>query len=168
MSCRPVLLMGVQMVILEDTRQQAGKHKNIEAYFKRTGIQVERCCLYVGDYAIANDQSRAVDTKQDVLEIAKDIMSGDHERFRAECERANNAGIRLLILIEETLPEGGLKAWRSPKDGRGRPLTTVQGAALRKAMLTMTLKYGVRFRFCDARQTGRIIAEYLAEGVLPE
>ncbi len=156
------------MVILEDTRQQAGKHKNIESYFSRAGIQIERCCLYVGDYAIANDQSRAVDTKQDVLEIAKDIMSGDHERFRSECERANNAGIKLLILIEEALPDGGLNSWQSPKDGRGRPLTTVQGAALRKAMLTMTLKYGVRFRFCDARQTGRLIAEYLAEGVLPE
>lgn len=155
------------MVILEDTRQQEGKHKNIQNYFSRAGIQVERCCLYVGDYAIANDQSRAVDTKQDVLEIAKDIMSSDHERFQRECQRAKEAGIRLLVLIEEELPEGGLIQWQSPKDSRGRALTAVKGESLRRAMLTMTVKYGVRFRFCDARQTGRIIAEYLAEGVLP-
>lgn len=155
------------MVILEDTRQQEGKHKNIENYFSKAGIQVERCCLYVGDYAIANDQSRAVDTKQDVLEIAKDILSSDHERFKRECSRAQEAGIKLLILIEEVLPDGGLVNWKPPKDSLGRALSTVKGETLRRAMLTMTVKYGVRFRFCDSRQTGRIIAEYLAEGVLP-
>lgn len=155
------------MIILEDTRQQAGKHDNIEAHFKKANITVERCCLYVGDYAIANDQSRAVDTKQDVLEIAKDIMSKDHERFRSECERANNAGIKLLVLIEEILPDGGLARWESPKNAKGKALTSISGESLRRAMLTMTIKYGVRFRFCDPRQTGRIITEYLAEGVLP-
>lgn len=160
-------LVVVNLVILEDTRQQDGKHKNIESYFSKAGITVERCCLYVGDYAIANDMSRAVDTKQDVLEIAKDVLSSDHDRFRRECERAMAAGIKLLILIEETLPDGGLVSWKAPKDARGRALSTVKGETLRRAMLTMTVKYGVRFRFCDSRKTGRIIAEYLAEGVLP-
>lgn len=155
------------MVILEDTRQQEGKHRNVDAYFRAKGITVERCCLYVGDYAVANDQSRAVDTKQDVLEIAKDIMSKDHERFQKECSRAQDAGIKLLVLIEETLPEGGLVNWVSPKDSRGRALTSVKGTALKRAMLTMTIKYGVKFRFCDSHDTGRIIVEYLAEGVLP-
>lgn len=154
-------------MILCDTRQQAGKHKNIDAYFAKAGIETERCALYVGDYAIANDQKRSVDTKQDVLELAKDIMSSDHERFRAECLRAKNAGIQLLVLVEEILPEGGLSAWQSPSDSKGRPLTKVNGESLRRALLTMTAKYGVRFRFCDSRQTGRLIVEYLTEGVLP-
>lgn len=155
------------MIILEDTRQQAGKHKNIQSYFDKTGIKYERCALYAGDYAIANDMSRAVDTKQDVLELAKDILSSDHERFRSECARADAAGIRLLILVEEVLPNGGLSAWQSPMDSKGRPLTTVKGETLKRAMMTMTAKYGVRFRFCDARQTGRLIVEYLMEGCLP-
>lgn len=155
------------MIVLEDTRQQPGKHRNIDSYFKKTGIQVERCCLYVGDYAIANDQGRAVDTKQDVLEIAKDILSSDHARFRAECERADKAGIRLLILIEEVLPDGGLVNWKAPMDSRGKLLTNAQGETLKRAMLTMTMKYGVRFRFCDARQTGRLLVEYLTEGIMP-
>ena len=154
-------------MILCDTRQQAGKHLNIDKYFERIGIETERCALYVGDYAIANDQKRSVDTKQDVLELAKDIMSSDHERFKNECLRAKNAGIQLLVLIEEVLPEGGLSAWQSPSDSRGKPLTKVNGESLRRAMLTMTVKYGVRFRFCDSRQTGRLIVEYLTEGVLP-
>ena len=108
-----------------------------------------------------------MDTKQDVLEISKDIMSSDHDRFQRECVRAMEAGIKLLVLIEETLPEGGLASWKSPTDKYGKPLTAVKGDSLRRAMLTMTMKYGVRFRFCDARQTGRLIVEYLTEGVLP-
>ena len=155
------------MIILEDTRQQAGKHKNIQSYFQKTGIRFERCALYVGDYAIASDQSRAVDTKQDVLELSKDILSSDHERFRDECARANDAGIKLLILVEEVLPDGGLSNWRSPVNAEGRPLSSVKGETLRRAMLTMTAKYGVRFRFCDSRQTGRLIVDYLVEGLLP-
>lgn len=153
-------------MILCDTRQQAGKHRNVDNYFRQAGIQTDRCALYVGDYALANDQRRAVDTKQDVVELIKDVYQ-DHERFRNECLRAKEAGIQLLILIEEVLPEGGLSAWQSPKNTRGQPFTTANPETLRRAMLTMTLKYGVRFRFCKPSDTGRIIAEYLAEGVLP-
>lgn len=155
-------------MILCDTRQQIGKHKNIDSYFEKTGISSERCALYVGDYVIANEQKRAVDTKQDVMELAKDIMSEDHDRFKRECIRAMEAGIQLLVLVEEVLPSGGLSAWQSPSDSKGKALTRIKGESLRRAMLTMTAKYGVKFRFCDARQTGRLIVEYLAEGVLPK
>ena len=155
------------MLILEDTRQQAGKHRNITKYFDKAGIPWARQALYVGDYTIASDGSRAVDTKQDVIELAGNILSADHERFQAECKRASEAGIALLVLIEERLPEGGLAAWRSPTDAGGRPLTRANPETLRRAMLTMRAKYGVRFRFCDARSTGRLLVEYLAEGIIP-
>ena len=154
------------MILLEDTRQQAGKHKNLDSYFKRTGVQVERCALYVGDYAFANDMRRAVDTKSGVMELMMD-MHQDHERFAAECERAQRAGIGLLILIEEVLPEGGLAAWVAPKNRFGQSLTKASPETLRRALHTMTAKYGVRFRFCSPNSTGRHIIEYLTEGVLP-
>ena len=154
-------------MILCDTRQQAGKHANIERYFEQAGIQTDRCALYVGDYALANEQGRAVDTKQDVLELVHDVMSHDHERFVRECIRARDAGIKLLVLVEETLPDGGLSAWQSPVNTKGEPFTKVKGESLRRALMTMTVKYGVKFRFCDPRQTGRLIVEYLAEGALP-
>lgn len=154
-------------MILCDTRQQAGKHVNIDSYFKQIGVQTDRHALYVGDYALANCQSRAVDTKQDVLELSKDIMSSDHDRFKRECIRAQDAGIQLLILTEEVLPQGGLSEWQSPTNSKGVPLTKVKGESLRRALLTMTAKYGVRFRFCHPMQTGRLIVEYLTEGVLP-
>ena len=155
-------------MILCDTRQQAGKHKNIDKYLRDKGIDTDRCALYVGDYAIANEQGRAVDTKQDVLELIQNIISADHERFARECERAKLAGIRLLVLIEEPLPAGGLEAWEAPRAANGKPMTQVSGETLKRAMLTMTAKYGVKFRFCAAKDTGRVLVEYLTEGALPK
>lgn len=153
-------------MILEDTRQQAGKHNNVERYLAQTGIPWARQALYVGDYILAHDGRRAVDTKQNVLELIHDIASSDHERFARECERARDAGIRLLILTEEQLPPAGLNAWESPKNKQGRALTMMKPETLRRAMITMSAKYGVQFRFCDARSTGRLVVEYLTLGTL--
>jgi len=99
--------------VLEDTRQREGKHKNIKAYLDKAGIRMERCALFVGDYVIAHDQSVAVDTKMDVRELAMDVYQ-DHDRFVRECKRAQDAGIQLIVLVEEALPGGRLDKWVPP------------------------------------------------------
>ena len=155
------------MTLLEDSRQQAGKHRNIELYCKRHGIELVRQKLDVGDYAFP-DGRISVDTKQDLLEISKDIMSRDHRRFRAECQRAMDMGIQLIVLIEDMPPFGEVDLWQVPifkgsnKYHRyGEPMTLVNPAALKKAMMTMTVKYGVKFRFCNRRETPRKVIRYL-------
>lgn len=148
------------MVLLEDTRNQIGKHRNIEAYCRMTGIEIIRQALLVGDYMIANQGAISVDTKQDVRELAMDIFQ-EHRRFRDECERAQKCGITLIVLTEETLPGGRLDNWIPPVDRQGKPLCRFDPKVLRKALLTMQEKYGVKFRFCDGRSTGRILIEYL-------
>ena len=155
------------MLLYEDSRQQAGKHKNIYLYCQRHGIEIVRKKLEVGDYMI-HGSNISVDTKQDMLEISKDIMSNDHRRFRAECQRAVEMGIQLIVLIEETVPFGQVDLWEVPifKSSNqyhhyGEPMTLVRPAALKKAMLTMTEKYGVKFRYCQRRQTPRQVIKYL-------
>ena len=148
------------MVLLEDTRNQVGKHANIHAYCEKTGIEIIRQAMCVGGYAIANRHDICVDTKQDVKELAMDVFQ-EHRRFREECERAQRCGIQLIVLVEETLPGGRLDNWRSPQGRDGRPLALFDPAILRKAMITMQEKYGVKFRFCDGRSTGRVLIEYL-------
>lgn len=148
------------MVLLEDTRNQIGKHRNIEAYCRMKGIEIIRQALLVGDYMIANQGAVSVDTKQDVRELAMDVFQ-EHRRFRDECERAQKCGITLIVLVEETLPGGRLENWRSPVGRDGRPICRFDPKTLRKAMITMQEKYGVKFRFCDGRSTGRILMEYL-------
>lgn len=161
------------MILLEDTRQQAGKHKNIDLYCKRHGIKVVRKCLSVGDYMLSEDGENpsgfvSVDTKMDLLEISKDIMSIDHRRFRAQCERSKDMGIQLIVLIEEVPPFGMVDLWEVPRwrtsnqwHRYGDPMTRVNPRALRKAMETMTGKYGVKFRFCTRRQSPVRVIKYL-------
>ena len=134
------------MVLYEDTRQQAGKHKNVHLYCQKAGIKIIRQALNVGDYQIAGKGDVSVDTKMGVLELAGNVFQ-EHERFRAECLRAQECGIQLIILVEELLPGGRLDLWRPPI-----------------GMITMQKEYGVKFRFCDGRSTGKQIIEYL-EGV---
>lgn len=157
------------MVLYEDTRNQVGKHKNIEAYCKRKNIDIVRQKLEVGDYMLDPVNGRiSVDTKQDLMEICKDIMSVDHRRFRSECIRAKELGIKLFILVEELPPYGRVDMWEVPvwKNSNewhkyGDPMTRVEPRTLRKAMETMTGKYGVEFRFCTRRQSPQRVIKYL-------
>lgn len=148
------------MVLFEDSRQQPGKHKNIESYCKQQGIEIIRQALCVGDYMISNRGDIVVDTKYGVRELAMDCFQ-DHERFRDECERAQRCGIKLIVLTEETLPHGRLDHWRSPLGRDGLPACKFDPAVLRKVLITMQDKYDVSFRFCDGRSTGKLLIEYL-------
>ena len=153
------------MILLEDTRNQVGKHKNIEQYCSRNGIQLVRKCLSVGDYMVSEDGVNpatdiSVDTKQDLLELSKNIMSSDNRRLRLECQRAVDLGIQLVFLIEEVPPFGKVDLWDVPRwrssnrwHRYGDPMTLVDPKTLRKAMITMVQKYGVRFEFCTRRQS---------------
>lgn len=158
------------MIIIEDTRNQPGKHKNINAYMKKCGHKVIRSKMLVGDYQLANDGSIAIDTKSGVLELIADIYH-QHERFRRECELAKDAGIQLIILTEEVLPDGRLDKWKPPVwksttryHRAGEPMTKADPARLRKAMYTIQERYGVKFRFCDGHSTGKRIIELLTRG----
>ena len=148
------------MVLFEDVRNKPGKHKNIYQYCQKNGIEIIRQCLNVGDYMISNRGDIVCDTKQNVIELAGNVFQ-DHERFRAECERAQRCGIKLIVLVEEVLPDGGLVNWRSPTGKDGLPLVKFNPVVLRKAMITMQEKYNVRFRFCDGRSTGKELISYL-------
>ena len=148
------------MVLYEDTRQQAGKHRNIHVYCEQQGIEIIRQALNVGDYMIAGKGDISVDTKMGVPELASCCFQ-EHERFRDELERAQRCGITLIILTEENLPGGRLENWRSPMGRDGRPRYRFDPTILKKAMITMQDKYGCKFRFCDGRSTGKQLIEYL-------
>lgn len=155
------------MVIIEDTRNQVGKHKRLNRQLAELGHQVVRSKLYVGDYQPARGGSVSIDTKKDMLELAMDLCA-DHKRFRAECERAREAGIRLVILTEELLPTGGIANWKSPtyhtttaSHKAGDPITRVTPEMLYKTIHTMSTRYGVEFHFCHKDETGQVIHRIL-------
>ena len=102
------------------------------------------------------------------MELCKDVMSNDHRRFRAECIRAAEQGIQLIILVEECPPYGMVEYWEPPRwntttefHRKGEPMTKVDPSVFSKALDTMTRKYGVKFRFCTKKQCPSRVIKYL-------
>ena len=151
------------MVIVEDSRNQIGKHKNINAYLKSVGLRVIRSKLIVGDYVIANRQDTSIDTKKDMVEVSQDIFQ-DHKRFRSECELAKDCEIRLVVLIEDNTVGSyeELLQWINPQPNRSA--LTPNGERCFKVMKAMEYTYGVEFQFCKKQDTGKRILEILMEG----
>lgn len=170
------------MIILEDTRQQTGKHDNKASYFKKNGIEVKRTKLYVGDYTLPTNQSICIDTKQDIGELISDLVD-QHDRFRDECIRAQEAGIKLIILVEHdgeycdyrktiwnkpVRKLEDLAQWKNPRafifrGGKQLYPRATKGVTLLKMCSTMQKKYGVEFQFCESGVCGKRIMEILSE-----
>lgn len=151
-------------VILEDTRNKPEKNAHIRKQLESLGYTVERCRLYVGDYTWATDQKICIDTKQDLQEVCGNVTQ-QHERFRDECERAKEAGIQLVILVQEPNIRSiddvpSWFNWRRKKNPKA-----LSGRQLFKIMLTMSQKYGVRWEFTTKNNLGKRIVELLGGGV---
>lgn len=170
------------MLILEDTRQQAQKHDLKHKWFEQNGITIRRQALYVGDYTLPTDQSVCIDTKKDIQELVSDICGKQHERFRNECIRAQEAGIRLIILTEN---RGGhikdniiqptitslaeLHRWKNPRlfifsGGKQKYPRATRGITLQRACMTLKAKYGVDFLFTTPEKSAEKIVELLKGG----
>ena len=147
------------MYLIEDTRQQNGKHDIKHSHFNEMGVRLIRSKLAFGDYTLVPNIS--VDTKANMAEIASNIGS-DHKRFKNECVAARDAGCQLIILVENN--EGitcvnDVHKWVNP-DLIYRP-RAITGERLQKAMQTMSERYGVRFEFCSPEESAGKIIELL-------
>ena len=145
--------------IIEDTRQQAGKHEQKHKHFEAEGVAVIRSKLPVGDYALAPRIS--VDTKAGLYEIAANLCGdfAERQRFTKECKAARMIGCELVVLVENG-------KYNKPRDLIGREIKlksgqTIKGEQLYRAMEITAARYGVRFEFCKPSETGRRILEIL-------
>lgn len=155
-------------VLIEDTRNQPGKHDLKRAWFEENGYTVIRSKLYVGDYAMVGG-TIAVDTKRSIAEVHGNLTA-QHARFRRECVRAMDAGYQLHVLVEN---EHGVSCgadlidWVEPQwsfDRRKRAKRPIDGAVLFRSMATMYRRYGVLFWFCRPEEAGRRVIEILEGG----
>lgn len=148
------------MIIFEDTRNKPEKNVHIRWQLERLGYEVKRTKLYCGDYTLPTNQKICIDTKQDLQEVCGNLTQ-QHERFQAECLRAQEAGIKLIILVQESnikqlsdVP--GWYNWRLKKNPRA-----LNGLKLFKIMHTMSQKYGVEWQFTTKDMCGKRIIELL-------
>ena len=168
------------MIVACDTREQKGAH--VERQLQALGAQTVRTKLYVGDYARLDDMTLCIDRKKDLNEVESNLVH-QHERFRAECIRAKENGIRLVVVVEhghgvETLED--VRAWENPRLKRWeyvrgahehgkltgvriQPHPPASGPRIAAIMETMAARYGVEWAFCEKCRTGNTIMQMLCK-----
>lgn len=150
--------------IIIDTRQQPNKHRLKHSHFEAVGFELVRAKLDYGDYAFPNHKV-AIDTKRNIAELAANVQK-DHERFRRECLRAQEAGGALVILVENTQGVRVLKElarWHEPKwqTKKRRSRYPIQGKRIAETCYTMGHRYGVLFAFCSPHEAGARVLSIL-------
>ncbi len=169
------------MVIQIDTREKPDVIKNIIAEFDRQSVKYFRSKLHVGDYINLDNPRLAIDRKHNLAELCantsdvpkkdstgcfKRYPNGELEtelkRFTDELKRANDIGIKLIVLCEhggkiKTLSD--VANWQNPRL-KESPLA-VSGERLYKKLYMLSKTYNVEFVFCDKKSTGKKIIELL-------
>ena len=148
------------MNIIEDTRQQAGKH--LQKHAAWIDDNVYRCKLPYGDYALPPKVS--VDTKANLEEIASNLCGARKERERVENEEklAKKFGAKLIYLIETDMVSTKtdlLDISITLKSGQ-----IVSGEQLMRAIDQHEHVYGSEFIFCTPEEAGDKVKELLREG----
>ena len=161
------------MIIQQDTRQKLKHHTLKEKWFEDHGIKVVHSKCIVGDYIIPSDGSISVDTKKDIGELYSDLIQ-QHNRFKAECELAQEIGIKLYILVENndnvTCINDIIK-WKNPQYfvwlKRQRQGVKCKAPAsnqqLLKIMYSMERKYDMTFLFCRPMESAEKIVKLLSK-----
>ena len=151
------------MTIQYDTREKQRAIRKIIDTFNKNGVQYFVSKLPVGDYMNLDNPRVYIDRKQSLQELCGNVCQ-QHKRFRAELERANQYGIKLIILCEHGKDINCLEdviKWENPRL-KESPLA-VSGERLYKILYAMGKKYNVDYYFCTKAQTGKEIIRLLSE-----
>lgn len=188
------------MRIISDINQVTGSHKQSNDFNHRKLIYLgHTVCFYplpFGDYIEMSPEiihkltvigaskksvqkkdfdglvKVAVDRKNSLSEVCGNICSHthEHERFRNECIKAQEAGAKFYVLIEDDTCKTveDVFKWNNPrrviwlrKKGPKPKVGPASGPTLAKAMITMEKKYGVKFVFCPKNKAAEKIVELL-------
>ena len=169
----------MSVVLLEDTRNPESKHRNVHEWAEANGVTIIRTKLLVGDYTLPTDQSVCVDTKSGMQEVYSNVVQ-QHERFRRELELALQAGVKLIVLVEEgDVPDlAAVVHWKNPRRERWFRVNAAHKAGklknvkqaktpplssdrLFQMMQTMAERYQCEWKFCGKDRTGAVIWELL-------
>ena len=169
------------MQIQCDTREHSKEWDRIRTQFDKLGVSYFRSKLYVGDYMSLDNPRLVIDRKKDLQEICGNVTQ-QHERFKRELIRAQDAGIRIIILCEhgcgiECLED--IFFWKNPRrkdhmyrNVNGKPKRiylpphkrATSGRQLYRSLSTIQERYNVTFEFCKPSETGQKIVEILSKG----
>ena len=144
------------MVVLVDTREQDTARLRVR--LKDMKCEHERCKLDFGDYSAkvpVNGEwltlNVAIERKMDLDELAQCYCNG-RKRFEREFERAQTAGAKIYLLVENA-------TWEDAYTGNYRSKMSPQ--ALVASILAWLSRYRCQVIFCRQRTSGRLIYDIL-------
>ena len=144
------------MVVLVDTREQDTARLRVR--LKDMKCEYERCKLDFGDYSAkvpVNGEwltlNVAIERKMDLDELAQCYCNG-RKRFEREFERAQTAGAKIYLLVENA-------TWEDAYTGNYRSKMSPQ--ALIASILAWLSRYRCQVIFCRQRTSGRLIYDIL-------
>ena len=144
------------MVVLVDTREQDTARLRVR--LKDMKCEHERCKLDFGDYSAkvpVNGEwltlNVAIERKMDLDELAQCYCNG-RKRFEREFERAQTAGAKIYLLVENA-------TWEDVYTGNYRSKMAPQ--ALVASILAWLSRYRCQVIFCRQRTSGRLIYDIL-------
>lgn len=150
--------------LIIDSREKPKAIGRILGQFDEAGIRYETSKLLFGDYMDYSRPHIVIDRKQNIAELAKNCTR-EHERFRAELERAKATGAQLVLLVEQNRYKSG-DEWISVNDYTdlmlwSSPHTTIRGEKVFRVLASWVNKYNLSVQFCDKRQTGKEILKII-------
>lgn len=152
------------MRIYVDSREKPRAIVRILKTFEAEGVDVIRRALPFGDYVDPDRPGIVIDRKQNLLEVACNLVQ-DRQRFLREIDRCNRNGWHMIVLVEHSNRIKRLEDvinWNNPRL-KDHPLA-VSGERLFKIMYAMGTKYQFEWAFCDKVHTGKKIIELLEGG----
>ena len=145
------------MRLLVDSREKKNNH--ILKYFDSKAIEYQIKKLNCGDYAIEGFPFIAIERKQNLSELSKNLTNkADRSRFYKEVRRAREQGVKLYILCEHG---GKVKSIQDVAQWSDK-YSGVSGRALMEALYKLHIAWGVEIIFCSKRSTGKRIIEILS------
>ncbi|MDF2611338.1 MAG: hypothetical protein K0R92_2812 [Lachnospiraceae bacterium] len=107
----------MSLTIQIDSREKARAITKILTEFDRQGVKHYISKLWAGDYMSLDNPRLIIDRKQNLSEICANVCQ-NHERFRNELTRAQENGIKLIILIEHSTQIKSIddvEKWENPR-----------------------------------------------------
>ena len=146
------------MTIICDSREKKNQH--ILKFFEENGINYKIQKMNVADYQIEGDNGIVIDRKQNLEEVATNLFNrNDKSRFWREVRRANEKGIKMIVLCEHSR---NIKSIQDVSKWHSK-FSPVSGVNLMNEIYRVHISYGIEFIFCSKQNTGKKIVSLLSE-----
>ena len=149
-------------MIICDSREKKNSH--ILNYFDKHKIPYKVTKMAVADYMIEGKDKLVIDRKQNLEEVAKNLVTTDKRRFLNEIRLGYANKIKIVVLVEHSKSIKQLRDvpdWSVTWTDKSNKQYVIAGRKLLDEMDRVSTAYGVEWEFCTKAETPRKILEIL-------